>query len=61
MPPEAQSESPSGSAASFVDQVPLQAVHRFLNTYLHLLETLVHLHIEQVNPEVFLLVPRKIF
>ena len=61
MPPESQTENPPGSAASFVDQALLQAVRRFLNIYLSLLERLVLLHIEQVNPEFALLVPRKIF
>jgi|ETN07SMinimDraft_1059922.scaffolds.fasta_scaffold566270_2 hypothetical protein len=61
MPSELQAENPSGSAASFVDQVLLQAVRRFLNIYLSLLEKLALLHSEQVSPESVLLVPRKIF
>ena len=61
MPPESQTENPPGSAASFVDQVLPQAVRRFYNTYLYLLEKPVLLHNEQVGPELVLLVPSKIF
>ena len=61
MPPEPQTENPSGSAASFVDQALPQAVRRFLNIYLSLLEKPALLHTEQVSPESVLLVPRKIF
>jgi len=61
MPTEFQTENPAVSVASFVDQALPQAVRRFLNIYLSLLEKPALLHNEQVNPESVLLVPRKIF